>query len=52
MEYKIQRRIYKVSEKGAIALSLPFYFGFSAGDVVTLEYDSKNEDVVIIRRSD
>ena len=51
MEYEIQRRIYKVSGKGALALTLPIYFGFKSGDVVTLEYDSKNENVIKIVRS-
>ncbi len=51
MEYEIQRRVYRVSGNGALALTLPIYFGFEAGDVVTLEYDSKNENIVKIVRS-
>ena len=52
MEYEIQRRVYRVSGNGALALTLPIYFGFEAGDVVTLKYDSSNENVVTIRRNE
>ena len=52
LEYQIERRLYRVNKNGVIVVSIPAFMGFRAGEIVTLEFDSKNEDMIKIRRND